>query len=697
MRTIAAGIAVGLVNLVAVVVYGGFGAEDLGIALSYQGDGFHYLTVIKGIVENGWFFENPRLGAPFAGLHLDFPIPDLGTLVAIKLLTLLGSDPAAIFNILFLAGFFLVPLSAYVAARGLDIPAPASIVIATAFNLLPFHYERAGHLFYTLYFTIPIYVYVAMRLIEGNAAWGDPRRMALRVALVAAAATFGLYYAIFGFALLVFTALHACRENTKAAAESALLAGTIIASLLVCLSPNIIHRMIEGPNAQAAKRSPAESEYYALRASLLVIPPPSHRVPAFARAGTSFRSQAPLVNENASSWAGSAGAIGLTISVLAVLGLALRGEGALRAVRASRANVFLLLFGTMGGIGAIFNYLVWPQIRAYNRISVFIAFVSLLVLALAWRSGSSALSRARGAGLWILCGVVLLAVAADEVPGPGMLKAMADTYRPQYEADRAFARELEARLPRAAMVFQLPHIRFPESPPIHRAGSYDGFVPYLHTNSLRFSFGAMRGRPEADWIDELALLPPQSLAAAVERLGFAAILVERRGYADGGQAIRQALAARGIPVLRESGDYIAFGLNPPPAPEKAAVRPLVWRMLSGFHGIERWNDDYGGWCEERCVLELDRTHTRWSPAMQDTPSSFEFSMENYGERTVRLTWDDGEAVVLRPGQPRSVVRVNVPRDVSSVSLRFESDSPALIPGGGDPRRLAFRILGFRYP
>ena len=36
-----------------------------------------------------------------------------------------------------------------------------------------------------------------------------------------------------------------------------------------------------------------------------------------------------------------------------------------------------MLLGTIGGLGSLFNHLVTPQVRGYNRISVYIAFLAL--------------------------------------------------------------------------------------------------------------------------------------------------------------------------------------------------------------------------------------------------------------------------------------------------------------------------------
>jgi hypothetical protein len=47
---------------------------DLRVPFAYSGDGTLNLMLIKSVMERGWFYDNPRLGAP-DGQHLyDYPV-----------------------------------------------------------------------------------------------------------------------------------------------------------------------------------------------------------------------------------------------------------------------------------------------------------------------------------------------------------------------------------------------------------------------------------------------------------------------------------------------------------------------------------------------------------------------------------------------------------------------------------------------
>ncbi len=69
-------------------------------------------------------------------------------------------------------------------------------------------------------------------------------------------------------------------------------------------------------------------------------------------------------------------------------------------------NVAGLLFGTIGGLGSLVAFFGLPQIRAYNRIGVFLSFFALFALAL-WLDQVArryAITRRRAIGLGCACG-----------------------------------------------------------------------------------------------------------------------------------------------------------------------------------------------------------------------------------------------------------------------------------------------------
>lgn len=137
------------------------------------------------------------------------------------------------------------------------------------------------------------------------------------------------------------------------------------------------------------------------------------------------------------------------------------------------------------------------------------------------------------------------------------------------DSDREFARALEAGLPAGAAVFQLPVLGFPEVTPPWRLGDYEHFRPYLPSRTLHFSYGVPKFRPRGRWQTETQQLPPLAMAHRLEKLGFAALYINRKGFEDNGAKLLDALSAAGYTRQIQSslGGQVAILLNPAPVPE----------------------------------------------------------------------------------------------------------------------------------
>jgi phosphoglycerol transferase len=188
---------------------------------------------------------------------------------------------------------------------------------------------------------------------------------------------------------------------------------------------------------------------------------------------------------------------------------------------------------------------VTPDLRGWNRLSLFIAFFSLLAVGMLL-DGVGRRLRSRGVSgsrasrrLTIGWAAVLIAVL-----GIGAVEETSNFYlvdystaAAAYHSDVAFGHVMEADLPRGSNVLELPYVPFPEG--YHVAGvpvmdmafdtSYELLRPYLTTTGLNFSFAAIKGRP-ADWQSALTGKPLNLAVAGAAASGFEGIYVDPRGY-----------------------------------------------------------------------------------------------------------------------------------------------------------------------
>jgi hypothetical protein len=132
----------------------------------------------------------------------------------------------------------------------------------------------------------------------------------------------------------------------------------------------------------------------------------------------------------------------------------------------------------------------------------------------------------------------------------------------EFETDRSLVSYLEQKLPTGALVFQLPLQGFPEVGPTHQMHDYEQLRPFIHATSLRFSHGAMKGRGDDGWQVALAALRTPDMVAALERYGFGALLINRKGFADAAIGLSAEMQALGYDPLWHGGEYLAYALQP---------------------------------------------------------------------------------------------------------------------------------------
>jgi hypothetical protein len=613
---------------------------DLHVPFAYQQETQYYLMLAKAMEDHGGYYENPSLGAPFGQDLHDFAVgTDRLNLDLLRLLGLVFGNPAAAVNLFFLLTFPLAAAAAYAVFRLLSVARAGAVICALLFALAPYHFERGeGNLFLSAYWVVPLGAYLILATLTGDPlfrrrdgagglAYASGRTL-MTVAFCLAVASTGIYYAAFTALLLMGATLIAlvARVGRAAVAGGLISLALILVVVIVHLSPSIAYRWANDVNA-ASERHPRESEIFALKLSDLVFPIDLHRVEPLARFTAEYKAATPIRSEPmALGPVAAAGFIALLIAALtALVGRSARaGPPLIR--HAAAATLLAFLIGTVGGISTVIALLVTPQIRAWNRISIFIAFFAFLAVAVALgalgrKLGPQPLRR-------VAFGAVLVAVL-----GFGLYNQITYSHVPPYELagsyalDRTFVREIERRLPPGAAVFELPYAAFPESGQLVGLVENDLLRGYLHSKDLRWSFGAMKGRPE-DWADDLAGKPTATVLDAVAAAGFAGLYIDRFGYTDRAAALENELRVRvgTEPLVSGDGRHSFFDLRNygrrletthPPA-ELAAFRHAVLEPLrferKGFIPLERSGGAWSAWAdapngELRIVNDANTTRT----------------------------------------------------------------------------------------
>jgi phosphoglycerol transferase len=442
----------------------------------------------------------------------------------------------------------------YLVLRRLAVGPEVALVIAVLYALTPYHFMRGEvHLFLAAYYVVPIGAYLALSVLDGRA------RIAVATAALAALvalASGSFYYSAFTVLLVAIAAVlrfFAARDR-RAFLPAAFVVGVILAVSLVQLAPTIVYRAKHGTNEEVAKRYWFESENYSLRLTQLLLPVDGHRIDALASRKAEYTEQ--IQNEGRAATLGIVASVGF-LWLLAVVLLAVVGawSGVIARYRGIAALTLVsVLVATTGGLATLLA-VGWPQIRAWNRLSIFIAFFALLAVGLLLESLRP---RLPALGFGALLGGLLVIGALDQT-SPVFIPPHAGLAA-DYRADQSWYRSVERQLGDDASVVQLPHEPFPEPTPGLRP-PYESAKAYLHSSDLRWSWGAMRGRPD-DWSALYATRPAAELVPAAREAGFEAIVVDKLAYPDGGAATEADLSR-------------VLGTEPQRGPEG---RYLLWRL-----------------------------------------------------------------------------------------------------------------------
>jgi len=215
---------------------------------------------------------------------------------------------------------------------------------------------------------------------------------------------------------------------------------------------------------------------------------------------------------------------------------------------------------------------VTTMIRCYSRISIFLSFFAYFGLALAMSRPRSEPGSARTSwSFLVLLFVGTLLALLDQIPSGVVPDYTRDAA--VFRSDQKFVRQIEQVVPEGGMIFQLPPNSFPEFGLHIKMFDYNHFRGYLHSNRLRWSYGAMRGRNEEKLHSALAPLAPAPLVDRLVELGFSGIYVNRNGHAEGAREVIKGLLQKipQVPIQSDDGELLFFRL--PVNNLEAAGRP----------------------------------------------------------------------------------------------------------------------------
>jgi phosphoglycerol transferase len=673
---------------------------DLTTPLTYYGDGLFYSVMTKATITNGWWLTNDSLGAPHGQEMYDFPQNDCFSYLLIKVMGLFTSNWATVFNLFYLISFPLTTIGSFYVLRKFNVSRAPAIMASLLYSFTCPHFAPGQyHLMYCVFFPVPLIIMVilwvcseqlSLTKTEDGRTRLDLRNRKLIASLlicVLIASTGGAYYSFFAVCLLASATLFLVirHKNYIKPLTPVFLIVVISGAFLANQTPYLLYTFKHG-KTNVAIREAWEADHYGLKIGQLLLPLSAHRIKAFAKFKERYDKSPPSEGENVVTSPGFIGSFGFLFLIGWLLYRRGRDETDRPSVlfnHMSMLNATAVLIATVGGFGSLFAHLVSPQIRGYARMNIYISFLafftSALLLDLLARRFFQ--TRPRKVVFYILIPLLTIVGVLDETRKLNLPEVKAE-----FMNDRDFFREIESAMPERAMIFQLPFETFPER-------NYDHLRGYLHSDKLRWSFGAMRGRYSANWHEMISKLPTEEMIKTVAIAGFSGVYIDREQYPDKGAKIESEISSllRSSPLVSHNQRLLFFNLTEyrktiSGDPEKV-LNPLIAQWRKDFSALEGSPVDNWRWCSTNGELIIENRLSRERDVVIEMGASsinegyLRIESRNFSEQ-IRISSTNtpfSKKFTIPPGE---------------YLIRFTSTAPAVTPLP-DIRLLSFRINNFK--
>lgn len=565
-------------------------------------DDIWQFTLTKMLKETGWILANPYLGAPeIANWHYHSAAQTSALHSIIMLIMSPFFDSAiTLQQTYYVLNFPLIALTAYWSCRLLSISRIPAISAALLFAFCTYRFNLIIYSFLPNYFCIPLAMVSIIWIFQGKfdkwliststsnaikALFKDPSFILGLIFIILIALSDG-YYAF--FSLLLFGFAGAVRiivggwKKPKILIPTTLYIMTLVVTSLLIQLPLYQYKKTHQDEFfknnvadPALIKSPFEAEVYSSSLKLLLSPSPQHHISTLASVGNHM-----VETTNAARRFGTYPVVplGITGSALLLLSFILLVVPQVRRALFNNGNrevtsakhfieledsllaivLFVFLASISGGIGTLIA-LVFPTIRAYERFPIFMVFALLLLGA--WMA-SRALDATRRPLLITTTLIIITSLGLyDQIPSNVSVRS--PDIRPRVAEETAFVKELEAKLPKDAMVYQFPYSQYLTDNKYYGWGSFDHIRLYLFSQTIHWSNGGSKNSPADDWNQRISKLPIDALLSEIQAVGFKALVIDRTVVKEAEYSkLKQSLQHLNLVVVEDVSGRFSYTLLP---------------------------------------------------------------------------------------------------------------------------------------
>lgn len=704
-------------------------AYDLRVPFSYHGDSVVILMYIKGLIQDGWPTNISQLSAPFTYPGAAFPMLTSVDWFIIKVMSVFTTEPGLLLN-----GFWLLTLvfnawSATYVTYQLRLSRVFSGLTGILYAFLPAALLRnVAHLNLVFYF-VPLLCLVAV-IIATRGVGIRQVKQALIVGLIACALQgFDyIYYSFFAVLLFSVATLIAYRRDDgfKQFKLPLLAIAIVMLSTALNMVPTLQSWHKNGSSPDMGYKYTAEAEIYGAKLRRLLMPHPCNIIlPLASLAQKDLAANFPNENENMYARLGLYGAFGMLLMIVVSLRRDIGSNQSAQLMQSiSVLGMAIFLIITVGGLGALINVISVPDIRAYNRFSVFLAFFAIVATGLCLQGWlGSGTVRSKIAKYFIVGAFAILSLYDQLLHARPLVEGQQKDVKRALEERQIVAR-LEKSFPKDAALLELPFTGFPAVAQFNKRGtpeqlgldmcakeadvlqdwmeSYDHVRPYLWSQHLRWSWPSFSQRHRA-WQIKMQALQGDDLIKAAIFSGFDAIWVDRFAYPDAGQALIASLSQGKVRQFDTgSSRFTVLDLREAATVLKAKLSEVEFAehtsALLGTGILVEWSDGFYGeeqnpaghrfrWAQDQATIVLRNSDEAAASVC------VAFAMASPTEGSVKLEGAIFSEAIKTASTPQSI---KFPLRLESGEVRtfgFTSQLQRLsVPG--DPRSLYFYVQDF---
>lgn len=698
----------------------GLSSKDLTVPFSYRSDGMSPVLEAVNMHETGLSMVNNRLAAPFnqdnSTNASSSYIQRVSYVYKIVLANIIN-DSAVTANIIVLFIPVFNALVSYFVMKSLGINRLLSILGSVTFGFCPYVQQRLlGHACLAAAEFVPLTVLLCFWCATDpnfnslSKGFFKSRRNLLGILFAFLIANNGiLYYPYFSCFFLCITAVYCFvrEKNGKSLVRCLIPVFEILFFIVINFIPFFFQAVSANSGlAESVKRDFVHAQIYGLRISTLFLSPNGFGTNILKKLYIDFTSNSVLINENAIGYLGLIGMIGFAVLLIALIAPRKQENAFLHKITfLSGLNIAAILLGTIAGFGGLIAFF-FPQFRAYNRISIFVAFFCILaVCLLAQRLLDFLPDKMKffspEVNKKILSGFLTVCFLGGFVEQVSINISAEYTFSSlMWKNDNVFFPKIEKSVSENAMIFELPYMSYPENGSIGDMNDYAQFVGYIHTDTLRWSYGAVKGTMAAAWNSYVSGLSVEQMLKVLSLTGFEGIYIDRRGYDE---KIWKALESELVtftgakPIVSPTGYQSFFPLADYTTKYKKLYTSDEWvktskdilniRMetLTGIYSTEGVLGAAWNWCSPHAEISVNSIN------VNGENSKLKLNVNTAVAGDYLLTVEcNGEKYTYSVGQNTAAIEVPLSLRFGANKVTLFCDAPRL-DSSVDSRDLCFRL------